>query len=246
MPVLLLLKGHPGSGKSTLGRALASSLRWPLIDKDDGRNALQRDAALLPEVNTLAYDIMFNFLETQLACSLSAIVDCPMARLDLFERSAAFATKVIFLPFLPFRIEEFKCHGHLSISTALLFHIWIHKTEHFDTFRPVTPFPPFQHGAKLTLVECCPTDEALWAQRLDARGRADSGTTRAHKPGSWADLQAVQRRNAGSDRWSGNPAVAARLACHLEIDTTAMPLEEQVGVVTAALRGIAPGDLPRP
>ena len=39
--VLVLLKGHPGCGKSTFGKAVASRMRWPLVDKDDARDALQ-------------------------------------------------------------------------------------------------------------------------------------------------------------------------------------------------------------
>ena len=37
-PTLLALKGPPGSGKTTLARAISRQLRWPLIDKDDIRD----------------------------------------------------------------------------------------------------------------------------------------------------------------------------------------------------------------
>ena len=40
-PALVLLKGHPGAGKSTLGRALAATLGAALVDKDDARDAIQ-------------------------------------------------------------------------------------------------------------------------------------------------------------------------------------------------------------
>ncbi len=94
-PLLLLLKGHPGSGKSTLARALAQALRWPLIDKDDARDALQAISSQAAQagidLNALAYDIMFRAAATQLSLGLSTINDCPMARLELYERAAALA-----------------------------------------------------------------------------------------------------------------------------------------------------------
>ena len=93
MGVLLLLKGQPGSGKSTLGRALASHLNWPLIDKDDARNAIGSlsEAHSLINWNSLSYDIMFRYLETQLSCGLSVILDCPLARRELYTRGASLA-----------------------------------------------------------------------------------------------------------------------------------------------------------
>ena len=38
--ILILFKGHPGVGKSSLARALAVRLRCPIIDKDDARDCL--------------------------------------------------------------------------------------------------------------------------------------------------------------------------------------------------------------
>jgi predicted kinase len=42
---LLLIKGLPGTGKSALALALARRLKWPLIDKDDARDALEAAVA---------------------------------------------------------------------------------------------------------------------------------------------------------------------------------------------------------
>jgi 2-phosphoglycerate kinase len=39
-PLLITLKGHPGSGKSAVGRALGRRLGIPLIDKDDIKDIL--------------------------------------------------------------------------------------------------------------------------------------------------------------------------------------------------------------
>jgi predicted kinase len=72
---LLVMKGHPGTGKSTLAQALARALRWPLLDKDD-----VKDHTLgLPEGNTLAYAVLWQMMATQLALGLSVIVDSPLS-----------------------------------------------------------------------------------------------------------------------------------------------------------------------
>lgn len=96
MLVLLLLKGQPGSGKSTLGRALAARLRWALIDKDDARDAFQ--PLVTPHCgvdwNSLSYAVMFNYAATQLAVGVPVIFDCPLARLELYTRAEAMAAQV--------------------------------------------------------------------------------------------------------------------------------------------------------
>ena len=38
--LLVALKGMPGSGKSTLGRALSKQLGGPVIDKDDVKDLI--------------------------------------------------------------------------------------------------------------------------------------------------------------------------------------------------------------
>jgi len=96
MPLLLLLKGQPGSGKSTLGRHLARRLSIPLIDKDDARDCFQALALANQHIdwNQLSYDVIFSIAESQLANGLGLILDCPLARHSLFVRAAALAEKV--------------------------------------------------------------------------------------------------------------------------------------------------------
>jgi predicted kinase len=72
---LVAMKGHPGTGKSTLARGLARRFGWPLIDKDD----IKDHTLGLPGGNGLAYSILWQVVTTQLALGLSVIVDSPLS-----------------------------------------------------------------------------------------------------------------------------------------------------------------------
>jgi predicted kinase len=72
---LLALKGHPATGKSVLARALARTLCWPLMDKDDVKD----HTVALPDGNRLAYRIMWQIAETQLRLGISVIAVSPLS-----------------------------------------------------------------------------------------------------------------------------------------------------------------------
>ncbi len=74
-PYLIAMKGHPATGKSTLARSLARQLGWPLIDKDDVKD----HTLALADGNLLAYTILWQIVETQLALGLSVIADSPLS-----------------------------------------------------------------------------------------------------------------------------------------------------------------------
>ena len=68
------------------------------MDKDDARGVLTAgpataalDDALL---NTLSYQIMFQTAATQLRCGNSCIVDCPLARQELWSEACKVARVV--------------------------------------------------------------------------------------------------------------------------------------------------------
>lgn len=91
---LLLIKGHPGTGKSTLAKQLAAALGWPLVDKDDARDCMRCSLATPQELNDLSYAIMFRVAGTQLSLGMSCILDCPFARVSLYQHAAALAQQV--------------------------------------------------------------------------------------------------------------------------------------------------------
>jgi hypothetical protein len=78
-------------------RAVCKQLCWPLIDKDDARDCLQHlpaSALQTFDANQLSYDIMFSYCETQLQLGLCAALDCPFARVSLYQRAQEMAKQV--------------------------------------------------------------------------------------------------------------------------------------------------------
>lgn len=77
-PTLVLMAGYGGSGKTTLAHALATQLRWPVLDKDVLKAQLVRTLHGLPEddVSLVAYDILFAQAQDILVLQrLSVILD---------------------------------------------------------------------------------------------------------------------------------------------------------------------------
>ena len=88
MKCLLVLKGLPGSGKSTLGRALAQKLGCALVDKDDIKDIIDGHS---DGAGRLAYEVMFNIARKQLRVGNSAICDSPLTYEELYRRACRLA-----------------------------------------------------------------------------------------------------------------------------------------------------------
>lgn len=86
---LLLFKGHPGTGKSTLATALARRLVWPLLDKDDIKDHLFQ----LPNSSYLSYEVLWQLTRRQLKIGLNVIVDSTLSYPLSFATGQAIATE---------------------------------------------------------------------------------------------------------------------------------------------------------
>lgn len=101
--VVVAMKGHPGSGKSTAARAIAAALRCPLLDKDDVRDCtlpLERAGGLatVGMLNELSYAVLWRVAERQVRLGLSVVVDSPLSRrahLDALARLPAVLVVVV-------------------------------------------------------------------------------------------------------------------------------------------------------
>ena len=98
-PLLLLMKGHPASGKSTLARLIASNFRMAIADKDDSRDCFQAaEEQFGPagswDLNALSYQVMFSVASSQLGCGQGVVVDCPLSKLELYQQAKLLAEQV--------------------------------------------------------------------------------------------------------------------------------------------------------
>ncbi|KAK9080418.1 hypothetical protein SSX86_000176 [Deinandra increscens subsp. villosa] len=96
--VIVAMKGHPGSGKTTLARFIAASLGCPLIDKDDVRDStltiesqFEHTTNIKKLLNDLSYQVIWRMVETQLSLGLSVVIDSPLSHRAHFDRLAKLA-----------------------------------------------------------------------------------------------------------------------------------------------------------
>ena len=78
-PLLIVLTGPPASGKSTLSRRLAKTLRVPLLSMDELKERLYETIgsgdAVEPKIEAAALALVLSLAATQLAAGVSAILE---------------------------------------------------------------------------------------------------------------------------------------------------------------------------
>jgi predicted kinase len=87
----IVMRGYPGTGKSTVARAIASALHAPLIDRDILRQKAVDLFGDLPQIGRFSYELMFALAEEQLRLGLSVVLDTPLTYRTTLEQSKQLA-----------------------------------------------------------------------------------------------------------------------------------------------------------
>jgi predicted kinase len=89
--ILIIMRGYPGTGKSTIARAIARALHAPLIDRDIIRQMGVDILGDLPEIGRFSYELLFALTREQLSLGLSAVVDTPLTYRRTYEQARELA-----------------------------------------------------------------------------------------------------------------------------------------------------------
>jgi len=85
------MRGYPGTGKSTIARAIAAALHAPLIDRDILRQKAVDIFGNLPQIGHFSYEMMFALAGEQLRLGLSVVVDTPLTYRRTYEQAKELA-----------------------------------------------------------------------------------------------------------------------------------------------------------
>jgi predicted kinase len=88
---LIVMRGDPGTGKSTIARAISAALHAPLIDRDIIRQKAVDIFGNLPLVGRFSYELMFALAEEQLSLGLSVVMDTPLTYRTTYEQAKELA-----------------------------------------------------------------------------------------------------------------------------------------------------------
>ena len=83
---LVVMRGFPGTGKSTIARLLATALHATLLDRDIIRQIAVQVFGEQPQVGQFSYELMFALVREQLSLGLSVVVDTPLTYRTTYEQ----------------------------------------------------------------------------------------------------------------------------------------------------------------
>src|SRR2546429_3278406 len=137
------MRGYPGTGKSTIARAIAAALHAPLIDRDILRQKAVDIFGDVPHVGRFSYELMFAIAAEQLGLGLSVVVDTPLTYHTTYEQSKALA-KAFHTPILvvhcqcPAEVQKRRLEGRkgkvsqFQITSWEEWEQWKPRFEEFD------------------------------------------------------------------------------------------------------------------
>lgn len=104
MPLLVIVTGAPGSGKTTLARRIAQELTLPLLVKDDIKELLfdylgSRDREWSKKLGHATVELLYHMIGVQLAAGQSMIVECNFDNELATPRLRALQTRYAVEPF---------------------------------------------------------------------------------------------------------------------------------------------------
>jgi predicted kinase len=90
---LIVMRGYPGTGKSTVAKAIATTLRAAFIDRDIIRQTIVNTQEHIPDaaIGRLAYELMFALARAQLNVGLSVVIDSPLTYYTTYEQAQRLA-----------------------------------------------------------------------------------------------------------------------------------------------------------
>ena len=89
--IFIVMRGFPGTGKSTIARLLAAALHASLIDRDIIRQTAVHVLGELPHVGQFSYELMFALAREQLSLGLSVVIDTPLTYRTTYEQCKGLA-----------------------------------------------------------------------------------------------------------------------------------------------------------
>lgn len=162
---LIVMRGYPGTGKSTIARMLAMTLRVPLIDRDVIRQTGVDTLGEIAEIGWLSYELMFAFAREQLKLGLSVVIDSPLTYYNTYVQAQQIANACG----VPMLVVHCRCSeelqrrrlegrkGKVADFQITSWEEWLHWKSRFEYFE--------DHGCVLDTEK--PLDESL-AQVEDA------------------------------------------------------------------------------
>jgi predicted kinase len=168
-PLLVVVTGMPGAGKTTVARTLARDLAVPLVSKDDVKERLYDalgagDIAWSQRLGSAAYSLIFGFCTELLVAGRSVVAEA-----NFFKGSH----EADFRALPPHRLVQIHCHAPLELLVERFSRRPDRHVGHLDRERVAELAGRFESGVHSPLALEGDVIELDTAQDVDVRKLAD-------------------------------------------------------------------------